>query len=169
MTCDLCSQVIKLSIRGSITLISKHSNSKKCRRKAFKVFKSDSKNQNLVSAAIQVMLFYASNQLMSGWWLSNNLQNKSYYLTWKLAYTDLQAVLSSLWESLDTMGSKYIVNQCTVQLILGTFNINDCWISLQSNVTYTPHWFSMGHTVIRSNSCKNGCANSVTPYTYILR
>ena len=90
------------------------------------MFKSDSKNQNLVSAAIQVMLFYDSNQLMSGWRLSNNLQNKSYYLTWKLAYTDLQAVLSSLWESLDTMGSKYIVNQCTVQLILGTFNINDC-------------------------------------------
>ena len=67
VTCDLCSQVIKLGIRGSITPISKHRDSEKCKRKVFNMSKLVSKNRNLVSEAIQVMLFYDSNQLMSGW------------------------------------------------------------------------------------------------------
>ena len=53
MTCDLCSQVIKLGTRGSITPISKHRDSVKCKGKVFKVSKLDSKNRNLVSEAIE--------------------------------------------------------------------------------------------------------------------
>ena len=51
VTCDLCSQVIKLGIRGSITRISQHRDGVKCRRSAFKVSKLDSKKRNLVSDA----------------------------------------------------------------------------------------------------------------------
>ena len=51
VTCDLCTQVIKLGIRGSITHISQHRDSEKCKRKVFQVSKLDSKNRNLVSEA----------------------------------------------------------------------------------------------------------------------
>src|SRR5882762_1287361 len=51
VTCDLCSQVIKLGIRGSINCISQHRDGVKCRRSAFKVSKLDSKKRNLVSDA----------------------------------------------------------------------------------------------------------------------
>jgi hypothetical protein len=67
VTCDLCSQIIKLGIRGSINPISLHRDSEKCKRRVFKESKLDSKNRNLVSEEIQVMLFSCSNQLMSGW------------------------------------------------------------------------------------------------------
>ena len=56
VTCDLCSQVIKLGIRGSITRISQHRDGVKCKRSAFKVSKLDSKTRNLVSEAIPIML-----------------------------------------------------------------------------------------------------------------
>ena len=65
--CDLCSQVIKLGIRGSITRISQHRDGEKCRRKAFNMSKLDSKKRNLVSEAIPIMLWSYSDQLMSGW------------------------------------------------------------------------------------------------------
>ena len=39
VTCDLCSQVIKLGIRGSINCISQHRDGEKCKRRAFKVSK----------------------------------------------------------------------------------------------------------------------------------
>jgi hypothetical protein len=67
VTCDLCSQVIKLGIRGSIGPISHHRDSEKCKRRVFKVSKLDSKNRNLVSEAIQIMPFSNSDHLMSGW------------------------------------------------------------------------------------------------------
>ena len=41
VTCDLCSQVIKLGIRGSIGPISQHRDSEKCKRWVFKVFKKE--------------------------------------------------------------------------------------------------------------------------------
>ena len=44
VTCDLCSQVITLGIRGSIIHISQHRDSEKCKRRVFKVSKLDSKN-----------------------------------------------------------------------------------------------------------------------------
>ena|SRR6266436_6461282 len=50
VTCDLCSQVIKLGIRGSINFISQHRDGVKF-RSAFKVSKLDSKKRNLVSDA----------------------------------------------------------------------------------------------------------------------
>jgi hypothetical protein len=56
MTCDLCSQVIKLGIRGSINHISQHRDGEKCKRKAFKMSKLDSKSRNLVSGTILIML-----------------------------------------------------------------------------------------------------------------
>jgi hypothetical protein len=52
VTCDLCSQVIKVGIRGSIAPISEHRDSVKCKRKAFNASKLNSKNRNLVSEAI---------------------------------------------------------------------------------------------------------------------
>ena len=61
VTCDLCNQVIKLGIRGSIGPISQH------KRWVFEVSKLNSKNRNLVSEAIQIMPFSNSDQLMSGW------------------------------------------------------------------------------------------------------
>jgi hypothetical protein len=67
VTCDLCSQVIKLGIRGSITCISQHRDGVKCKRSAFKVSKLDSKKRNLVSEAIPIMLWSCSDELMSGW------------------------------------------------------------------------------------------------------
>jgi len=54
--CDLCSQVIKLGIRGSITRISQH-RGEECRREAF----------NMVSEAMPIMLWSYSDQLMEGW------------------------------------------------------------------------------------------------------
>src|ERR1700676_4015106 len=56
MTCDLCSQVIKLGIRGSINHISQHRDGEKCKRNAFKMSKLDSKSRNLVSGTILIML-----------------------------------------------------------------------------------------------------------------
>ena len=56
VTCDLCSQVIKLGIRGSIHPISQHRDSVNCKRRAFKESKLDSKSQNLVSQVILIML-----------------------------------------------------------------------------------------------------------------
>ncbi|KIM86980.1 hypothetical protein PILCRDRAFT_4223 [Piloderma croceum F 1598] len=47
VTCDLCSQVIKLGIRGSITPISQHRDSEKRKRRMFKASKLDSKSRNL--------------------------------------------------------------------------------------------------------------------------
>jgi len=35
MTCDPCSQIIKLGIRGSINCISQHRDGERCKRKAF--------------------------------------------------------------------------------------------------------------------------------------
>ena len=67
MTCDLCSQVIKLGIRASIHPISQHRDSEKCKRRAFNVAKLDSKNRNLVSWVIQIILFCCSEQLVVGW------------------------------------------------------------------------------------------------------
>ena len=67
VTCDLCNQVIKLGMRGSIGPISQHRNSEKCERWIFKVSKLNSKNRNLVSEAIQIMSFSDSDQLMLGW------------------------------------------------------------------------------------------------------
>ena len=52
VTCDLCIQVIKLGIRGSINHISQHRDSEKCKRKVFQLSELDSKNRNLVSEAI---------------------------------------------------------------------------------------------------------------------
>jgi hypothetical protein len=49
VTCDLCSQVIQLGIRGSIHPISQHRDSVKCKRAVFNVSKLNSKNRNLVS------------------------------------------------------------------------------------------------------------------------
>jgi hypothetical protein len=68
VTCDLCSQVIKLGIRGAITPISQHRDSEKCKRRVFKVSKLDSKNRNLVSETIQIMLCFCSDHLILGWW-----------------------------------------------------------------------------------------------------
>ena len=57
MTCDLCSQVIKLGIRGSINCISQHRDGEKCKgKKAFRMSKLDSKSRNLVSGTILIML-----------------------------------------------------------------------------------------------------------------
>jgi hypothetical protein len=67
VTCDLCSQVIKLGIRGSINRISQHRDGEKCKRRVFQVSKLDSKNRNLVSEAILFILCSCSDQLMSGW------------------------------------------------------------------------------------------------------
>ena len=61
VTCDLCSQVIKLGIKRSITPISLHRDSEKCKRKAFKESKINSRNQNLVSKLIQIMLCSPKN------------------------------------------------------------------------------------------------------------
>jgi len=47
VTCDLCSQVIKVGIRGSIAPISEHRDSVKCKRKVFNASKLNSKNRNL--------------------------------------------------------------------------------------------------------------------------
>jgi hypothetical protein len=69
VTCDLCSQIIKLGIIRSINPISLHRDSEKFKRRVFKESKLDSKNRNLMSEEIQVMLFSCSNQLMSGWWI----------------------------------------------------------------------------------------------------
>ena len=52
VTCDLCSQVVNLGIRGSINRISQHRESERCKRKVYKVSKLDSKSQNLVSESI---------------------------------------------------------------------------------------------------------------------
>ena len=52
VTYDLCSQVTKLGIRGSITPISQHRASEKCKRTAFNVSKLDSKNLNLPSEVL---------------------------------------------------------------------------------------------------------------------
>src|ERR1700676_1504087 len=65
MTCDLCSQVIKLGIRGSINHISQHRDGERCKRKAFKVSKLVSKNRNLVSDIILIMLCFCTNKLMA--------------------------------------------------------------------------------------------------------
>ena len=54
-----CSQVIKL--------ISQHRDSVKCKRKSFNESKLDSKNWNLVSQAILIILCSGSDELMSGW------------------------------------------------------------------------------------------------------
>jgi hypothetical protein len=43
VTCDLCSQIINVGIRGSIAPISQHRDSEKCKRRAFNVSKLDSK------------------------------------------------------------------------------------------------------------------------------
>ena len=67
VTVDLCNQVIKLGIRGSIGPISLHRDSEKCKRWVFKVSNLNSKNRNLVSEAIQIMAFSDSDQLMLGW------------------------------------------------------------------------------------------------------
>src|ERR1700689_2974461 len=67
VTCDLCSQVIKLCIRGSIIRISQHRDSEKCKRRVFNESKLDSKNRNLVSEAIQIMICSCSDGFMSGW------------------------------------------------------------------------------------------------------
>ena len=67
VTCDLCNQVMKLGIRGSIGPISQHRDSEKCKRWVFEVSKLNSKNRNLVGEAIQIMQFSNSDQLMSGW------------------------------------------------------------------------------------------------------
>ena len=56
VTCDLCSQVIKLGIRGSIHPISQHRDSVSCKRRVFKEFKLDSKSRNLVSNINYAML-----------------------------------------------------------------------------------------------------------------
>ena len=56
VTCDLCNQVIKLGIRGSIHPISQHRDSVNCKRRAFKESKLDLKSRNLVSQAILIML-----------------------------------------------------------------------------------------------------------------
>jgi hypothetical protein len=56
VTCDLCSQVIKLGVRGSINRISQHRDSEKCKRNVFKLSKLGSKNRNLVSEALPIML-----------------------------------------------------------------------------------------------------------------
>src|SRR5882762_7241039 len=66
VTCDLCSQVIKLGIRGSINRISQHGDCERCKRKAFKVSKLVSKNRNLVSDIILIMLCFCTNKLMAG-------------------------------------------------------------------------------------------------------
>jgi hypothetical protein len=47
VTCDLCNQVIKLGIRGSINHISQHRDGENCKRKAFKMSKLNSKSRNL--------------------------------------------------------------------------------------------------------------------------
>jgi hypothetical protein len=50
VTCDLCNQIIKLGIRGSIVPISLHRDSEKCKRKMFKVTNLDSKkNRNVMN------------------------------------------------------------------------------------------------------------------------
>ena len=67
VTCDLCSQVIKLGIRGSITCISQHRDGVKCKRSAFRASKLVSKNRNLVSETILNMLCSCTNELMAGW------------------------------------------------------------------------------------------------------
>jgi len=67
VTCDLCRQVIKLGIRGSITPISQHRDSEKCKRRVFRESKLDSKSRNLVSEKIQTMLCSCSDQLISDW------------------------------------------------------------------------------------------------------
>ena len=56
VTCDLCSQVIKLGVRGSINRISQHRDSEKCKRRVFRESKLGSKNRNLVSEALPIML-----------------------------------------------------------------------------------------------------------------
>jgi hypothetical protein len=66
VTCDLCSQVIKLGIRGSIHPISQHRDSVNCKRRVFNEAKLDSKNRNLVSQIILIMLCLGPDQLMSG-------------------------------------------------------------------------------------------------------
>jgi hypothetical protein len=58
VTCDLCSQVIKLGIRGSINPISQHRDSVNCKRKVFNEAKLVSKNRNLVSQAILLFMLY---------------------------------------------------------------------------------------------------------------
>jgi hypothetical protein len=54
VTCDLCNQVIKLGIRGSINRISQHMDGDNCKRKAFKMSKLNSKSRNLVSGTILI-------------------------------------------------------------------------------------------------------------------
>jgi len=54
--------------------------------------------------------------------MSNSSQDKCYYPTWKLAYTDLHAGLNSLWESLEPETEKIIGN---VELLPTTINNPD--------------------------------------------
>ena len=68
VTCDLCSQVITLGVKGSIIHISQHRDSERCERTAFNMSKLASKSQNLVDGAIQIILCSCSDWLMSGWW-----------------------------------------------------------------------------------------------------
>src|ERR1700676_297026 len=58
VTCDLCIQVIKLGIRGSINRISQHRDSEKCKRKVFQVSKLDSKNRNLLGCSTKKQQSY---------------------------------------------------------------------------------------------------------------
>ena len=67
VTCDLCSQAIKLGIRGSINCISQHRDGEKCKRSAFRASKLVSKNRNLVSETILIMLCSCTNELMADW------------------------------------------------------------------------------------------------------
>ena len=67
VTCDLCSQVIKLGIRGSIHPISQHRDSVNCKRRAFNEAKLNAKNRNLVSQAKLIMLYSGPDWQMSGW------------------------------------------------------------------------------------------------------
>ena len=67
VTCDLCSQVIKLGVRGSIIRISQHRDSERCKRTAFNMSILASKSRNLVGGAIQIILCFCSDWLMSGW------------------------------------------------------------------------------------------------------
>jgi len=49
--------------------------------------------------------------------MSGSFQDTSYYPTWKLASTDLYAVLDSLWESLEPETEKIIGNVELLQTI----------------------------------------------------
>ena len=102
MTCDLCSR-IKLGIRGSITPISKHRDSEKCKGKVFKVSKLDSKNRNLVSEAIEdpkVCCIGSVGENPCGFWGQDNYFTQLTLFLKRQVFNCIQLSISLFWDAI---------------------------------------------------------------------